>query len=61
MIIYKPTGQIFQNRKEAKRTLGVTFWHKLEKEKRDIDFIPDNENIETKLLATNESINKTTI
>lgn len=61
MIVYKPTGQIFQTRKEAKQVLGVTYWHKLEKEKRDIEFIPDNNNLETKQLATNESINKTTI
>ncbi|WP_304249071.1 hypothetical protein [Parabacteroides gordonii] len=61
MILYKPTGQIFQNRKEAKQALGVTYWHKLEKEKRDIEFIPDNNDLEIKQLATNESINKTTI
>lgn len=61
MILYKLTGQIFQNRKEAKRTLGVSFWHKLEKEKRDIEYIPDNNILETKQLATNESNNKVTV
>lgn len=61
MILYKLTGQIFLNRKEAKRTLGVSFWHKLEKEKRDIEYIPDNNILETKQLATNESNNKVTV
>lgn len=61
MILYKPTGQIFQNRKEAKQALGVTYWHQLEKEKRDIEFIPDNNDLEIKQLATNGSINKATI
>ena len=38
MIIYKPTGQTFENRKEAKLYFGTTYYYKLEKEKKDIIF-----------------------
>lgn len=51
MIIYKPTNQIFKNRKEAKQYFGTNFYYRLEKEKTDLIFINDN------VIATNE-INK---
>lgn len=38
MIIYKPTGQVFQNRKEARIALGSAFYNRLEKEKKDLIF-----------------------
>lgn len=49
MIIYKPTGQRFQNRKEARIALGSAFYNRLEKEKIDIIFTNDS------LFATNEN------
>ena len=48
MIIYIPTNQIFQNRKEAKKYFGTNNYYRLEKEKKDLIFI-DN-----KIIATNE-------
>ena len=48
MIIYKPTGKIFLNRKEAKRYFGTNNYYRLEKDKKDLIFI-DNE-----VIATNE-------
>jgi len=48
MILYKPTGQIFENRKDAKLFFGASRYYKIEKEKTDILFI---NNIQ---LATNE-------
>jgi hypothetical protein len=53
MIIYKPTGQTFQNRKEARVTLGAAYYNRLEKEKRDLIFINDTQ------LATNEIYSNT--
>jgi len=58
MIIYKPTGQTFENRKAAKIYFGTANYYKLEKEKIQIIFI---KNIHS---ATNETIqnnNKTNI
>jgi hypothetical protein len=51
MIIYKPTGQIFETRKQAKKYFGTTFYSKLERDKTDIIF---TNNIQ---LATNELYN----
>lgn len=48
MIIYKPTGQVFQNRKEARITLGAGLYNRLEKHKTDLIFIDNS------TLATNE-------
>ena len=48
MILYKPTGQTFKNRKEAKKHFGATFYHKIEKENTDILYINDIQ------FATNE-------
>lgn len=45
MIIYKPTGQTFNNRKDAKRYFGTNSYYRLEKEKKDLIFI--NESIAT--------------
>lgn len=39
MIIYKPTGQQFESRKEAKRYFGTNNYYRLEREKRDLIFI----------------------
>lgn len=43
MIIYKPTGQIFQNRKEARIALGSSYYNRLEKEGVDVVFINDSQ------------------
>lgn len=48
MILYKPTGQIFKNRKEAKKHFGTSKYYKIEKEKTDLIFINETS------LATNE-------
>lgn len=57
MIIYKPTGQIFNNRKEAKKYFGTNNYYRLEKDKKDLLFITKN------FIATNETeerrVNKT--
>lgn len=47
MIIYKPTNQKFNNRKEAKRFFGTNAYYRLEKEKKDLIFINNNEIIAT--------------
>ena len=54
MIVYKSTGQIFQNRKEAKIYFGTAEYNRC-LERRDFIFTKTNS------LAFNESINKTTI
>lgn len=51
MIIYKPTGKKFNNRKEAKQYFGTNTYYRLERDKKDLIFINN------KLIATNE-INK---
>lgn len=38
MIIYKPTGQIFQNRKEAKIYFGTSKYRKIEEKKDELIF-----------------------
>ena len=48
MILHKPTGIIFKNRKEAKIFFGTSRYRKIEKEKKDLLFI---NNIQS---ATNE-------
>ena len=48
MIIHIPTGKRFNNRKEAKIYFGSAYYHKIEKEKKDLLFI---NNIQS---ATNE-------
>lgn len=48
MIIYKPTGKLFNNRKEAKQYFGTNTYYRLEKNKKDLIFIND------KFIATNE-------
>lgn len=50
MIIYKPTNQIFNNRKEAKQYFGTNVYYRLEKEKKDLIFINN-----LKFIATNEN------
>lgn len=49
MIIYKPTGQTFNNRKEAKRYFGTNNYYRLEREKKDLIFT-------TETIATNGTI-----
>jgi hypothetical protein len=42
MILYKPTNQIFQNRKEAKKILGHSNFNKILKNSpEDVEFIND--------------------
>ena len=48
MIIHIPTGQRFNNRKEAKIYFGSAYYYKIEKEKKDLLLI---NNIQS---ATNE-------
>ena len=55
MIIYKPTGQIFNNRKEAKKYFGTNNYCRLEKDKKDLLFITNN------FIATNETEERRTI
>lgn len=43
MIIYKPTGQTFSNRKEARLALGSAFYNRLEKDRIDLVFINDSQ------------------
>lgn len=38
MIIYKPTGQMFQNRKEAKIYFGTGLFNRLMKHTEDFEF-----------------------
>lgn len=39
MIKHIPTGKIFNNRKEAKLYFGTAYYYKMEREKRDLQFI----------------------
>ena len=55
MIIYKPTGQIFNNRKEAKKYFGTNNYYRLEKDKKYLLFITNN------FIATNETEERRTI
>lgn len=43
MIIYTPTGQTFNNRKEARLVLGSAFYNRLEKDRKDLVFINDSQ------------------
>ena len=43
MVIYKPTGQTFRNRKEARLTLGSAYYNRLEKEGVDLVFINNSQ------------------
>ena len=43
MVIYKPTGQKFKNRKEARIALGSSFYNRLEKEGVDLVFINNSQ------------------
>ena len=52
MILHKPTGIIFKNRKEAKIFFGTSRYRKIEKEKKEIVLI-DNHNF----IATDELYN----
>ena len=52
MIIYKPTGQVFQNRKEARIALGAGLYNRLEKHKTDLIFI-DNSTLATNHFYSN--------
>lgn len=42
MILHIPTGKLFKNRKEAKKFFGTSYYFKIEREKRDIKFLNDN-------------------
>lgn len=39
MIIHTPTGKIFNNRKEAKLYFGTAYYYKMERDKKDLQFI----------------------
>lgn len=43
MIIHIPTGKIFNNRKEAKLFFGSAYYYKMEREKKDLQFINDTQ------------------
>ncbi len=43
MVIYKPTGQKFRNRKEARIALGSAFYNRLEKEGVDLVFMDNSQ------------------
>lgn len=58
MIIYKPTGQVFKDRKEAKKALGTTYYHRLEKEKRDLIFTNDTQFAKNEVYKNTEKISK---
>lgn len=38
MILHKPTGKTFNNRKEAKIYFGTAYYYKMEREKTDLLF-----------------------
>lgn len=42
MILHIPTGKLFKNRKEAKKFFGTSYYFKIEREKREIKFLNDN-------------------
>ncbi|RHC28983.1 hypothetical protein [Bacteroides stercoris] len=47
MILHKPTGKQFRNRKEAKKFFGTARYRKIEKEKIEIILIPNHDFIAT--------------
>lgn len=47
MILHKPTGIIFKNRKEAKIFFGTSRYRKIEKEKQEIILIDNHDFIAT--------------
>lgn len=47
MILHKPTGIIFKNRKEAKIFFGTSRYRKIEKEKQEIVLIDNHDFIAT--------------
>lgn len=46
-MLYKPSGKLFLNKKEAKQYFGTAYYHKIEKGKRDLQFIPNDNYIAT--------------
>ena len=54
MILHKPTGIIFKNRKEAKMFFGTSRYRKIEKEKQEIVLIDNHD-----FIATDEIYNGT--
>lgn len=47
MILHKPTGNIFKNRKEAKKFFGTSKYRKMEKDKLEIILIENKDFIAT--------------
>lgn len=47
MILHKPTGKLFKNRKEAKKFFGTSQYRKIEKEKLEIILINNHDFIAT--------------
>lgn len=47
MILHKPTGNVFKNRKEAKKFFGTSRYRKIEKEKQEIVLIDNHDFIAT--------------
>lgn len=47
MILHKPTGNLFKNRKEAKIFFGTSKYRKMEKDKLEIILIENNDFIAT--------------
>lgn len=47
MILHKPTGNLFKNRKEAKKFFGTSKYRKMEKDKLEIILIENKDFIAT--------------
>lgn len=47
MILHKPTGYIFRNRKEVKKFFGTSRYRKMEKDKTEIILIENKDFIAT--------------
>ena len=58
MIIYKPTGQVFENRKEARIALGSAFYNRLEKEKKDLLFTNMSSSATNEVYKNSENISQ---
>lgn len=54
MILHRPTGKLFKNRKEAKKFFGTSQYRKIEKEKKEIILIDNHDFIATDELYNNK-------
>ena len=58
MILHKPTGIIFKNRKEAKIFFGTAYYLKIEREKKDLLFTNDIQSATNEYENTSKAITK---